>query len=192
VCDTQGNAPESLEQHAVRCPAGGARAFMHAGLISTLHKVLQEVGVPTSATLTEVRGLRGKGGNSRPGDSVVLDYHDPGQHLLLDGVVTTAYMNTRQRETREIPGYAAKMVENRKFYADKTSERPAAKIHGGRHTLVRFEVEDGGIFGAHAHAFLRSHAERAVHQGRRSRAHACDPIGTVLRSDGATQLFMWV
>jgi len=36
VCDTRGNAPESLEQHAVRCPARGARAFMHGGLISTL------------------------------------------------------------------------------------------------------------------------------------------------------------
>ena len=30
VCNTRGNAPESLEQHAVRCPTGGARAFMHA------------------------------------------------------------------------------------------------------------------------------------------------------------------
>ena len=36
VCDTRGNAPESLGQHAVWCPGGGTRAFMHAGLISTL------------------------------------------------------------------------------------------------------------------------------------------------------------
>ena len=36
VCDTRGNAPEALEQHAVRCPAVGARAFMHVVLISTL------------------------------------------------------------------------------------------------------------------------------------------------------------
>ena len=48
VCDTRGNAPESLEQHAVRCPAGGARAFMHDGLISTLQKVLQEAGQHTA------------------------------------------------------------------------------------------------------------------------------------------------
>ena len=33
-----------------------------------------------------------------------MDYHAPGRHLLLDGVFTTAYMYTRQRETREIPG----------------------------------------------------------------------------------------
>jgi hypothetical protein len=100
----------------------------------------------------------------------VLDYHAPGRHLLLDGVVTTAYKNTRQREAREIPGYAAKLVEDKKFYADKISERPTAKIHGGRHTLVPFAVEDGGNLGAHAHAFLRSLAERVVRQGRRSRA----------------------
>ena len=60
VCDTRGNAPGSLEQHAARCPARGARAFMHAGLISTLQKVLKEAGVPTSSTPTEARGLRGR------------------------------------------------------------------------------------------------------------------------------------
>jgi len=120
VCDTRGNAPESLEQHAVRCPAGGARAFMHDGLISTLQKVLKEAGVPILATLTEARGLRGKGDISRPDDIVVLDYHAPGRHLLLDGVVTTGYKNTRQRETREILGYAAKLVEDRMFNADTT------------------------------------------------------------------------
>jgi hypothetical protein len=73
VCDTRGNAPESREQQAVWCPAGGARAIMHASLISTLQKLLQEAGVPTSTTLTEARGLRGKGDNSRFGDIVVLD-----------------------------------------------------------------------------------------------------------------------
>ena len=125
---------------------------MHDGLVSTLSKVLHEAGVPTSATLSEARGLRGKGDNSRPGDIVVLDYHAPGRHLLLDGVVTIAYRNTRQRETREIPGYVAKLVEDKKFYADKISERPAAKIHGGRHTLVPFAIEDCGRLGAHAHA----------------------------------------
>ena len=102
----------------------------------------------------------------------MLDYHAPGRHLLLDGVVTTAYKNTRQREAREIPGYAAKLVEDKKFYADKISERPTAKIHGGRHTLVPFAVEDGGKLGAHAQAFLRSLAERAVRQGRRTEGAA--------------------
>jgi hypothetical protein len=77
-------------------------------------------------------------------------------HLLLDGVVTTVYKNTKQRETREIPGYAVKLVEDRKLYADKTSKRPVARIHGGLHTLVPFAVEDGGRLGAHAQSFLRS------------------------------------
>ena len=40
MCDTRGNAPKSREQHAVRCPACGASAYMHAWLISTLQKVL--------------------------------------------------------------------------------------------------------------------------------------------------------
>ncbi len=83
---------------------------MHASLISTLQKDLQEAGVPTSTTLAEARGLRGREDKTRLGDSMVLDYHAPGHHLLLDGVVTIAYMNTRQRETGEIPGYAAKLA----------------------------------------------------------------------------------
>ena len=165
---------------------------MHASLITTLKKVLQEAGVPPSATLTEARGLRGRADMTRPGDIVVLDFHAPGRHLLSDGVVTTVYKNTRQRETGEIPGYAAKLAEDRKFYADKTSERPVAKIHGGLHTLVPFAVEDGGRLGAHAQAFLRALAERAVGQGRRSRPPLRDLTGSVVRGDGATQVSLWV
>ena len=137
---------------------------MHAGLISILQRVLKEAGVPTSATVTKARGLRGGVDKTMLGDIVVLDYTAPGKHLLLDGVVTTVYMNTRHRETRVIPGYAAKLVEDRKLYADKTSERPVARIHGGRHTLVSFAVEDGGRLGAHAQSFIWALAERAVHQ----------------------------
>ena len=79
-------------------------------------------------------------------------------------------------------------MEIRKFYADKTSERPDAKIHGGKHTLVPFAIEDGGRLGAHAQAFLRTLAERVARQGRRSRAPSRDPSGSVLRSEGATQV----
>jgi hypothetical protein len=53
-----------------------------------MQKVLKEEGVLTSATLTEARGLRGGRDMTRLGDIVVLDYHAPGRHLLLDGVVT--------------------------------------------------------------------------------------------------------
>ena len=93
-------------------------------------------------------------------------------------------MNTKLRETTEVPGYAAKLVENKKFYADKASERPVARIHGGLHTLIPFAVEDGGRLGAHAQAFLHTLAERAVRLGRRSRAQLRDPGGDVSRGDG--------
>jgi len=119
---------------------------------------------------------------------VVLDFYAPGRHLLLDGVVTTVYKNTRLRETTQVTEYAAKLVEDRKFYADKTSERHVARIHGGLHTLIPFAVEDGGRLGAHAQAFLCTLAERAVRQGWRSRAQLRGPGGNVLRSDGATQV----
>jgi len=36
VCDTRGSARESMKQHAVRCPARGARVFMHTWLIFVL------------------------------------------------------------------------------------------------------------------------------------------------------------
>ncbi len=52
------------------------------------------------------------------------------------------YWNTRQRETGDIRGFSAKLVEDRKFYVDKTSDRPVAMIHGGLHTLVPFAVEE--------------------------------------------------
>jgi hypothetical protein len=68
---------------------------MHAWLITTLKKVIKEAGVPSSATLTEARVLRGGGDKTRPGDIMVLDYNAPGRHLLLDGVVMMVYMNTR-------------------------------------------------------------------------------------------------
>jgi len=132
------------------------KRFMHVGLTFVLQRVMKEAGVPTSATLTEARGLRGCVDMTRSGDIVMSDYTAPGKHLLLDVVVTTVYMNTRQRETRAIPGYAAKLAEDRKVYAYKTSERPVARIHGGRHTLVPFAVEDGGRLGAHAQSLLRA------------------------------------
>jgi hypothetical protein len=38
--------------------------------------------------------MRGREDNSRPGDVMVLDYHIPGKHLLVDGGITTFYRNT--------------------------------------------------------------------------------------------------
>jgi len=88
------------------------------------------VGGPTSTTLTEARGLRGRVDKTQPGDIVVLDFYEHGRHLLLNGVVITIYKNTRLRETPEVPGSAVNWVEDRKFYTDKASERPVARIHG--------------------------------------------------------------
>ncbi len=97
----------------------------------------------------------------------------------------------RLRETTEVPGYAAKLVEDMKFYTDKTSERHVARIHGELHIMIIFAVEDGGRLGARAQAFLHTLAERAVRQDRRSRAQLRDPGGNVLRNDGATHVSMW-
>ncbi len=56
---------------------------MHAELVTCLQKVLQEAWVPTSATLTEARGLHGGVERTRNGGIVVLDYHAPGKHVML-------------------------------------------------------------------------------------------------------------
>ena len=79
-----------------------------------------------------------------------------------------------------------------KLCVDKIFEWPVAKIHGGAHTLVIFAVEDGGRLGVHEQSLLRSLAERAVRQCRRSRAPSRDPSGAILRSDGATRESLWV
>ena len=84
------------------------------------------------------------------------------RHLVVDAVVTTVYRNTILREVAFVPGYAAKLVEDRKFYVDKTSEWHVARIRGGLHSLVPFAVEDGGRLGAHAQAFHCTLAERAA------------------------------
>ncbi len=81
--------------------------------------------------MNDARGLRGWGDRTRPEDIAVMDYHAPSKHLLLNGLVTIVYMNTKQ-ETKDIPGYADKLEENMKLYAYKTLERPVATIHGGK------------------------------------------------------------
>jgi hypothetical protein len=82
-------------------------------LILTLQKVLQEAGVPTSATLVEARGLRGREDKTRPCDIVVLDFYAHGHHLMIDGVATIAYRNTRCY-------YYRNTVRNYRSYGVKT------------------------------------------------------------------------
>jgi hypothetical protein len=165
---------------------------MYAELITCIKKALQETEVHTPTARIEARGLRGDEDRSRHRDIVVLDYIAPGKQLQLDGVVTTVSRNTRMSETTTIPGFATKLVEDKKLYTDKTSERPVTAIHRGRHTLILFAMEDGGRLGAHAQSFLCFLARRAVHQGRRSRAPSRDLSGAILRGDGATQVSLWV
>jgi hypothetical protein len=57
-------------------------------------------------------------------------------------------------------------VEDRKFYADRTSHQPIAVVHVGPHVLlVPFSVEDGGRLGAHALALLTVLATVALEKG---------------------------
>jgi hypothetical protein len=65
---------------------------MHHGLIK-FGIIVEEAGVPKASIVEEARGLR-DGEATRPGDMVVLNFTDPCQHLILDGVVTTVYMNS--------------------------------------------------------------------------------------------------
>ncbi len=60
-----------------------------------------------------------------------------------------------------IHGFAAKQAEDKKFKADADSSHPVAAQHGGRHMLVPFAMEDGGMIGAYGQAALRMLAEYA-------------------------------
>jgi len=57
-------------------------------------------------------------------------------------------------QVANIPGYAAKQAEDRKFLAGMSSKQPIAASNGDQHVLVPFAMADGGILGAHAHALL--------------------------------------
>jgi len=126
---------------------------MHHGLVKVLRGIIEEAGVPKATIVEEARGLR-PGDVSRPGDIVVLDFSDDGRHLVIDGVVTTVYRISVLDKVASIPGYVAKLVEERKFKKDADSPQPDATAAGGRHTFVPFAMEDGGRLGAHAHATL--------------------------------------
>jgi hypothetical protein len=139
---------------------------MHSGLVQVLKSIIKDVGIPDIVVVTEARGLRSSDA-SRPGDVVVLDFFQDGQHLLINAVVTTVYRNTVLQQVSTVPGFVAKQAEDRKFYAYKSSTDPVASINGGPHVLVPFSLEDGGRLGAHAQALLRSFATIATEKGRR-------------------------
>jgi len=57
-------------------------------------------------------------------------------------------------------------VEDKKFVADADSANPVATVHGGRHMLIPFAMEDGGRIGARGQAALRMLAEYVVAKGK--------------------------
>ena len=115
--------------------------------------------------MEEARGLW-DGDATRPRDLVVLDFSEPGRHLVLDGVVMTVYRNSILSKVAAVPGFAAKQVEDTKFKADMASAHPISAAYGGWPTFVPFAMEDGGRIGAHGHAFLRMLTDHAVAKGK--------------------------
>ena len=184
-CDHPAGSPESLERHSTRCANGGQRHYMHAGLVALIVIILLMSGVPKSSIVLEKKGLR-PGNRSRPGDIVVLNFYGLGRHLVIDVVLCTVYRNVTLAQTCSIPGYAAKMAEDRKFYNDKKSSHPVSSKYGGDHVLVPFAMEDGGTLGAHALALLKQLAEFAVSHGS-----FCSP-GSRAPLTAPMQVSLWV
>ena len=72
-CDHPAGSPEALERHSVRCPNGGQRHYMHAGLVAVIVAILLMAGIPKSSIVVEKKGLRPD--RTRPGDVVVLSQY---------------------------------------------------------------------------------------------------------------------
>ena len=118
------------------CQYGGQRHYMHAGLVALIVIILLMAGVPKSSIVLEKKPRRVSGlatnNRTRPGDIVVLNFYGLGRHLLvIDVVLCTVYRNVTLAQTCSIPGYAAKMAEDRKFYNDKKSSHPVSSKYGG-------------------------------------------------------------
>jgi hypothetical protein len=109
--------------------------------------------VPKACIVEEARGLR-PDDRSPTCDLVVLDFADGGRHFVFDGVISTVYRSTILPKVAVIPRFAAKQVEDMKLKADADSLHPVSSLHGGRHRLIPFAMEDGGRIGAHGHAAL--------------------------------------
>ena len=108
----------------------------------TLRGIIEESRVPKTSIVEVGRGLRPKD-TTRPWDIVVLDFAAEGRNLIFDGAVTTIYRNSIMSRVADVPGYAAKLAEDKKFKAESDFLTPLSSTHGGRHTLVAFAMEDG-------------------------------------------------
>ena len=119
-------SPESLERHSTRCANGGQRHYMHVGLVALIVIILlaDSWHPPQELYCAGKEGLR-PGNRTRPcGDVVILDFFGLGSSQLAIYVVLlfcTVYHNVILAQACFIPGYADKMMVDRKFYNDKTS-----------------------------------------------------------------------
>jgi len=148
--------------------------------------------VPKASIVEEERCMR-PDDRSRPGDLVMLDFAEGGRHLVINGVVITVYRNFVLSKVDVIPGFEAKHVEDKNFKAGKDSLHRVSVVHGGRHKLIPFDMEDGGRIGAHGQAALHMLAEYAIAKGKLppmsaraaplDRGHGHGPCG---HADGST------
>jgi len=84
-CGLATGTRESLERHCVRCPNGGMRQMVYAGLIGVLRSILRGVGIPNMAVVTKARGLRTVGA-TKHGDVIARDFFAEGKHLVIDAM----------------------------------------------------------------------------------------------------------
>ena len=102
-------------------------------------------------------------------ETCLLQYHSPGQHLLIDVSVvsiTGVYRDAVLDDVSRVPGFAAKAREDAKLDEDFRSASPVSQVHGGRHRLVPFVPEEGGRFGDHALGILLEIAELGAQTGK--------------------------
>ena len=72
----------------------------------------------------------------------------PADRCLLS--ITGLYRDAVLDDVSHVPGFAAKAREDAKLDEDFRSASPVSQVHGGRHRLVPFVLEEGGRFGDHA------------------------------------------
>jgi hypothetical protein len=88
--------------------------MLHSRLVGVLASILRDMGVPDIAVVKEARGLR-TADASGPRDVVVLGLFAEGRRLAVDALVNIVYRNIILKSASNIPSYAAKQAEDRKF-----------------------------------------------------------------------------
>ena len=82
-------------------------------------------------------------------------------------IITGVYRDAVLDDVSRVPGFiAAKAREDAKLDEDFRSASPVSQVHGGRHRLVPFVLEEVGRFGDHALAILLEIAELGAQTGK--------------------------